>query len=62
MRAYETCEFTKTHHYISTVWPWLLSKAMASVHRNCRDMMIDNRDYRDTIIVMLENPQSLSPT
>ena len=23
--------------------------------------IIDNRDYMDTIIVMLENPQSLSP-
>ena len=23
---------------------------------------IDNRDYMDTIIIMLENPQSLSPT
>ena len=46
---------------------------MASVHHGlvtlngvCRSpsngIIIDNRDYMDTIIVMLENPQSLSPT
>ena len=50
------------HHGFCPPWPcdfeWCIQVSFKWHNRD----IIDNRDYMDTIIVMLENPQSLSPS
>ena len=50
------------HHGFCPPWPcdfeWCMQVSFKWHNRD----IIDNRDYMDTIIVMLENPQSLSPS